>query len=131
MVLISITRLRLRSPLFLPGFLRYAIPSAREANAAPGNLKTCTRRQGLTVFWTVTIWDNEASMRRYITSGAHRQAMPKLANWCSEAATVHWLQAQTELPQWREMGQRMMTQGRLYPLKYPSANHQAGSIQID
>ncbi|MDX2229231.1 MAG: DUF3291 domain-containing protein [Leptolyngbyaceae cyanobacterium bins.349] len=130
MAFVSITRLRLRSPLYLLPFFRYAIPSAQQSATAPGNLITQTRRVGLTAYWTLTVWEDEASMRRYMTSGSHREAMPKLAQWCDEASTVHWVQETTTLPTWEEIQQRMMTQGRLYPVKYPSSHHAAGVIQL-
>lgn len=130
MPFVSITRLRLRSPLYLPLFLRYAVPSFQESAAASGNLFTQTRRQKLTIFWTFTVWEDEASMRRYIVSGTHRQAMPKLAQWCNEASTVHWLQASSELPPWEEIQQRMTANGRLYPVQHPSQSHAAGIIQV-
>lgn len=28
--------------------------------------------------WTLTAWDNEASMKTYMMADAHREAMPKL-----------------------------------------------------
>ncbi|MDX2244866.1 MAG: DUF3291 domain-containing protein [Leptolyngbyaceae cyanobacterium bins.302] len=130
MFFVSITRLRLRSPLYLLGFLRYAIPSSQQSIKAPGNLVTQTRCQGLTVFWTLTVWQDEASMRRYMVSGSHRQAMPKLAQWCDEASTVHWLQDSAELPPWEDIQQRMVANGRLCPVKHPSANHAAGAISL-
>jgi len=130
MAFVSITRLRLRSFVYLPSFFRYAIPSNQQSVTAPGNLVTQTRQQGLKTFWTLTVWDDEASMRRFMTSGAHREAMPKLAQWCDEASSVHWLQESTELPSWAEVQQRMRSDGRVYPVKHPSPNHAAGVIQI-
>jgi len=130
MSFVSITRLRLRSPLYLPIFMRYAIPSSSQSTTAPGNLVTQTRRQGFTVFWTLTVWEDEASMRRYMVSGSHRKAMPKLSQWCDEASTVHWLQENSELPPWEEIQQRMAANGRLYPVKHPSQSHAAGIIRV-
>jgi len=130
MSFVAITRLRLRSLLYLPGFMRYAIPSRQESVAAPGNITTKTLQQGLTVFWTLTVWQDEAAMRRYMTSGTHRKAMPKLAQWCDEASTVHWSQDNAELPPWEEIQQRMMAQGRLHPVKHPSRNQEMGLIRV-
>lgn len=130
MSFVSITRLRLRSPLYLPLFFRHAVPSARQSVTAPGNLVTKTQAQGGTIFWTMTVWEDEASMRRYMTSGPHRKAMPKLAQWCDEASTVHWTQEEVELPAWEEIQHRMMTQGRLHPVRYPSKNQAANLIQL-
>lgn len=127
MAFVSVTRLRLRSPLYLLRFLKHAIPSSQQAIAAPGNLKTLTRRQRF-AFWTLTVWEDEAAMRNYMRSGAHREAMPKLAEWCDEASTVHWHQDSVEPPDWQEATQRMLAEGRLAPLKHPSQNQLAGVI---
>lgn len=130
MPFVSITRLRLRSPLFLPLFIRHAIPSSQQSATAPGNVLTQTRNQGLTTFWTFTIWQDEAAMRHYMVSGAHRKAMPTLSQMCDEASTVHWVQDNYELPSWEEIRRRMVANGRVYPLQYPSANHAKGVIQV-
>ncbi|MBF2026322.1 MAG: DUF3291 domain-containing protein [Oscillatoriales cyanobacterium C42_A2020_001] len=128
MAFVSVTRLRLRSWLYLPLFLRHAIPSSQQSMAAPGNLKTFTRQQRFSVFWTLTVWQDETSMRNYMRSGAHREAMPKLAEWCDEASTVHWHQEGIEPPSWEEATRRMLAEGRLAPVQHPSANHAAGII---
>lgn len=124
MTLISITRLRLRSIRFLPAFLWYAIRSNNQAKSAPGNLASITRAQGNSVFWTMTVWDSEASMRSFMRSGAHGEAMPKLQNWCDEAAVVHWQTENATLPTWEEAEIAMMTRGRFTPLTHPSIAHQ-------
>ena len=130
MPLVSVTRLRLRSPMYLIPFLRHAIPSFNQSTQAEGNLATTTRRTSGNAFWTLTVWENEASMRRYMTSGAHRKAMPKLAEWCDEASTAHWHQDSSDLPSWEEAEQRMMAQGRLHPVKQPSVTQADGVIQL-
>lgn len=130
MALISVTRLRLRSPLYLPLFFWHAISSLSQAKRAPGNLKTTTRRQANHVFWTLTAWNDEESMRAYMTSGAHRQAMPKLAQWCDEASTVHWQQDSPELPTWQDAEHRLVQNGRLTKLPHPSPTQAAGRIVV-
>jgi len=130
MPFVSVTRLRLRSVKYLIPFWRYAIPSDRQARHAAGNLATATRRTAGNAFWTLTVWDSEAAMRRYMTSGSHRKAMPKLAEWCDEASTAHWQQDGTELPRWEYAEQYMVTHGRLHPVKQPSAAHAAGIIKL-
>lgn len=130
MAFISVTRLRLRSIFYLPAFFWHAIPSMSQAKRATGNLQTITRQQGATVFWTLTVWEDEASMRAYMTSGAHRQAMPKIAQWCDAASVVHWQQDSPTLPTWETAVQRMQQSGRLTPLPHPSAVHAAGTIEL-
>lgn len=126
MAFVSVTRLRLRFWWYLPLFFRHALPSFQQSANAFGNLSTQVDRRG-TVFWTLTVWLDEAAMRSYMTSGAHRKAMPKLVEWCDEASTVHWHQDAPTCT-WQEAKQRMLGQGRLYPLKRPSKAHAAGLI---
>lgn len=130
MAFVSVTRLRLRSPLYLPAFFWYAIQSSAQAKRASGNLRTATRRQARNVFWTLTVWESEAAMRVYMTSGAHREAMPKLAQWCDEASVTHWHQDNIELPTWAEAEQHMAQTGRLTRLPHPSPAQAAGVIQL-
>ena len=61
-------------------------------------------------------------MRAFRQSGAHKEAMPKLSGWCSESSTVHWEQLQMELPDWLDAHQRMITEGREYPVDRRSAS---------
>lgn len=124
MTLISVTRLRVRSIRFLPVFLWYTFKSNQQAKQAQGNLASTLRAQGNTVFWTLTVWDNEASMRSYMRSGSHREAMPKLQNWCDEASVVHWHAESATLPSWEEAETAMVTRGRFTPLTHPSIAHQ-------
>ena len=46
----------------------------------------------------MTAWDSQESMRRYMTTGSHKKAMPKLMKWCDEASVAHWEQEGDALP---------------------------------
>jgi hypothetical protein len=46
--------------------------------------------------------------------------MPRLLNWCDEAAVVHWNQEASELPSWQEAHRRMVKEGKLSKVNYPS-----------
>lgn len=48
-----------------------------------------TRSQTETAYWTLTAWDNEASMQIYMMADAHREAMPKLVERSDEASFVN------------------------------------------
>ena len=112
MPVISVTRLRVRSLLFLPSFILYAIRSSRQAKKAPGNLGVGLLNDANLTFWTRTAWKDEASMRSFMMSGVHRNAMPKLLEWCNEAALVHWTQGASDLPDWKEAHRRLVSEGR-------------------
>lgn len=129
MALISITRLRLRSVRFLPMFLLYSFRSNQQAKHASGNLASTVRAQGNNVFWTMTVWKDEASMRSFMRSGAHRKAMPKLQQWCAEASVINWEAEDATLPTWAEAETAMITHGRSIPLPHGSIAHQHQQLQ--
>jgi hypothetical protein len=120
MPLISVTRLRVRSFLYLPGFLWDTFHSVRQVQRSPGFLGGRLLVNPGFVFWTMTAWQDESAMNAYRTGGAHRQAMPKLLDWCDEAAVVHWNQESPEIPEWQQAHQRMAERGRLSKVNHPS-----------
>ena len=124
MPVVSITRLRLRSWRFFPGFLWYAIRSNMQARRAQGNRGVKVLRERANIFWTATVWDSESHVKRFMISGAHGRVMPKLLNWCDEASLVHWMQELDSLPSWQDAHRRMMAEGRLSKVRHPSAAHE-------
>jgi hypothetical protein len=48
--------------------------------------------------------------------------MPKLASWCAEATSVHWEQADDQLPDWKNAHDRLLRDGRVIYVKIPSAD---------
>ena len=74
MVYVSITGLRLKSPRHFLRFWWHALRSMRQARRAPGNLMTDVRRIG-NMHHTLSIWVDEAAMRRFLVRGAHLGAL--------------------------------------------------------
>ena len=120
MPLVSITRLRVRSWRYLPGFLLQSVRASRQAKVAPGNLSVSLLRDADFAFWTRTVWTDEAAMRSFMVSGAHRSVMPRLLEWCDEASVVHWVQDAHEPPSWPESHRRMQQEGRRSKVNHPS-----------
>lgn len=89
-VLISITRLRVRSLWFLPGFIFYALRSARQARSIPGNLDTGLLREANNTYWTRTAWQDETAMRAFMMAMPHRRAMGLVTSypWPSDSRNV-------------------------------------------
>jgi len=129
MPFISITRLRLRSVRFLPGFALYTLASLRQVKNAAGFLGGALLPDRSLTFWTMTAWDSEDCMRRYMTAGAHKTAMPKLMNWCDEASVTHWQQDDAVLPAWTEADRRMRAEGRASKVRKPSLAHATASYR--
>lgn len=123
MIFVSLTRLRVRSIRFMPLFAYYAVRSNQQVKKAPGFLRGSLLPDRSWTFWTMTAWDDRESMRRYMTTGAHKTAMPHLMHWCDEASVAHWEQADEALPSWKEADRRMRESGRVSKVNHPSSAH--------
>ena len=129
-VIVAATRLRLRSMRYLLPFMYHASRSRRQAEKAKGCLAVKTRKTKGLAFWTLTGWDSEQSLRQYMLEDPHRQAMPKLARWCDEAAVGHWTQGAVELPPWEHAAGQLAKHGRLSHVLYPSELHKSGKMNV-
>ena len=140
MPLISVTRFRSRSVVFLPLFALHANRSMGQARKADGLLSGAVQRQTDGSFWTVSVWRDERAMHAYVASGPHRSAMPHLRDWAIEASVVRWMADSPALPSWDEAARRMREEGRSSKLRHPGPDHAdrgypeantAGSIRLE
>jgi heme-degrading monooxygenase HmoA len=123
MTFVSLTRLRIRSIRFLPLFAVYAVRSRMQVQKSTGfKADALLADRGFT-FWTLTAWDSQEDMRAFMTSGAHKSAMPYLMRWCDEASVAHWTQPDPTLPTWAEADRRMRETGRPSKVLHPSPEH--------
>jgi hypothetical protein len=123
---VSITRLRVRNIFYLPLFMLHAMRTMMQAQRAEGVVGVDTRFEKNNVVWTKTVWADEKVMKDYRGSGAHQIAMRLLSTICSEASVARWQQEGMELPSWEEAHRRMLSEGKLSKVKYPSPLHAAG-----
>lgn len=128
MALISVTRLRVRSVIYLAQFFWGTLKAMRQAESSAGFLGGGLLVNAKNVFWTMTAWTDQAAMNAYRTGGAHLKAMPKLREWCDEAAVVHWTQESSETPSWQEAYQRMVKEGKPSKVNHPSADQASNHI---
>jgi hypothetical protein len=128
MPIISITRLRVRSWIYLLPFFARTMRIGRQARDAQGNLAVRVFADQRRTFWTSTCWDSEASMRTFMLAPPHGPTMRKLLEWCDEAALVHWTQPETELPSWDDAHRRLIAEGRPSKVNHPSAAHTAHDL---
>lgn len=73
-IYVSITGFRPKGVLSLPLFWWRTLSSFAQARRARGNLQVAGRLVDGT-YHTLTVWTDEASMRSFVSSGAHRRAM--------------------------------------------------------
>jgi heme-degrading monooxygenase HmoA len=116
--------LRVRSLRFLPGFAWYAVRSNFQARRAAGMLRIGLLADRAQTFWTMTAWENREAMLAFMKSGAHKEAMPKLMEWCDEASVAHWEQEDATLVTWDEADRRMRSTGRASKVRHPSPAHE-------
>jgi heme-degrading monooxygenase HmoA len=124
MPFISLTRLRIRSIRFMPFFALHTLKSLRQVKRADGFQTGSLLADRSFTFWTMTAWDSQEDMRRYMTSGSHKTAMSHLLNWCDEASVAHWTQSEPTLPTWEEADRRMRESGRASKVRHPSPQHE-------
>ena len=106
----------------------HSFRSWSQARRTPGFLGGYRANETIRSYWTVTVWADESAMRLFRNGGAHMTAMPKLLDWCDEAAFAHWTQPGTAPPAPPEAVERMRAEGRLSKVRRPSAAHRAGRI---
>ena len=128
MPVVSVTRLRVRSWLFMPAFIVSAIGIGRQAAKAEGCLGAKVLRDRRRAFWTCTCWGSEAAMKAFMLDGRHGESMRKLMNWCDEASVAHWAQESDEMPTWSEAHRRMLRHGRASKVNHPSDAQKAFRI---
>jgi hypothetical protein len=123
-MIVSVTRLRVRSVFYLPAFLWTTVHSQRQAVQTPGFLGGRLLADVKRTYWTLTGWEDERAMKSFRGSGAHSKVMPRLAEWCDEAAYTHWDAPNGPIPDWPEAYERLVKEGRLSRVAHPSADHE-------
>ena len=127
-MIISVTRLRLRSWRQVAGFARHTLASRRQAIAAPGFLDGRLLAERRLTFWTITRWASDDAMRQWRAAGAHGRAMPFLMEWCDEASVARWEQPDdTAFPSWQDCRTRMANEGRASLVSRPSDAQKSGA----
>ena len=132
MPFVSVTRLRVKSLLYLIPFMRANEASVKELKGSIGLLKGKELIDKKLTFWTVTLWENEDAMKKFRGSPAHRNAMQQLPRWCDEASYHHWIQEGNEFSDWNMISEKLFTEGKLSKVRKPSnaqINNQFPSIK--
>jgi hypothetical protein len=75
-VYVSVTGFRPKGVSSMPVFWLRTLTSLAQARKAPGIIAV-TARVVAGTYHTMTVWNDEASMRSFVTTGAHRRSMKK------------------------------------------------------
>jgi hypothetical protein len=107
----------------MPSFLWHTFASQRQVVRVPGFLGGRLLVDAHRVYWTLTVWESEQVMKKFRGSAAHARVMPRLAHWCDEATYVHWTANAESLPEWSEASERLMREGHVSRVMFPSESH--------
>ena len=110
-MLASVTRLRVGSVRFLPAFVWKTFLTQRQVVRAPGFSGGRLLIDAGRTFWTLTAWENERAMKAFRGSGPHAKVMPRLVQWCDEAAYAHWVANGDSVPSWPEAYEHLVSEG--------------------
>ncbi|MEP6926462.1 MAG: hypothetical protein ABI834_02445 [Ginsengibacter sp.] len=118
----SATRLRVKSLLHLPGFIIANETSVKQLKKTEGFLGGKELIDKSLTFWTITLWKDNESMKRFRNSLPHKKAMQKLPFWCNEASYIHWILEGNYLPDWKTIHDKMVLEGKVSKVRNPSKN---------
>lgn len=129
-MIVSTTRLQLRSIRYLLPFMVQVIRVKAQVRNSPGSAGLELRKTKGLAFWTKTLWESKESLVAFNNSGAHQSGKPKLKAWCDEAVHAHWEYEGERLPTWQQAEEALVKYGRLSMLNHPSPEHKAGKINV-
>jgi hypothetical protein len=119
-MVVSVTRLRVRRWRHIPAFVWYTFASQGQVVRAAGFCGGRLLIDAWRTFWTLTAWEDERAMKTFRGAGAHARVMPRLFEWCDEAAYAHWTAPDGELPDWVQAYEHLSSEGRLSRVAHPS-----------
>jgi hypothetical protein len=105
--------------------------SQRQLRRSDGFIAGYTAMGPKFTFWTVTVWRDRDAMAAFRRSGRHLKAMPKLLNWCDEAAVATLSETGDSPPEPAEAAQRLLQDGRISKVRHPSLAHARGELWPD
>lgn len=72
---VSVTLLKLTNPLKVGTFVKFALAINQQISQANGVIKFKTGNKWLINNYTISVWKSKEDMIKFITSGAHKEAM--------------------------------------------------------
>lgn len=121
---LSMTRLKLNSPLYLIPFWFHTQRVVKQMKVSEGFMKGKLLVTHNLSMWTMTLWVSEEALHNFYLSGAHRIVMGKLSEFSSEAIAGHQEVESNEFPSWEYARNELSRIGYLGKLKKPSVDHE-------
>src|SRR6185503_3053081 len=85
----TITELKCKNYLRLPGLIFLSMKVIKQAKTTPGNISAIIKANGLKAF-TLTSWENEDSLKLFRNTGHHKQAMRRMNKTASAFRFKTW-----------------------------------------
>jgi hypothetical protein len=122
MFYLSMTRLRLKSPLYLLPFFIQNEKIVSQLRASQGFVKGKVLAAPNLSMWTVTLWASDQDIKAFHLNGEHGETIEKIDEWSSDSARCHKLTESNELPSWENVRLQLIKSGRFRDLKEPSCD---------
>jgi hypothetical protein len=124
MSVIVVTRLRLRDPAFFDEFFAAAVAVTEQAQNSAGNLGADVLAEANNTYWTRTAWEGREQIDAFVGREPHLSTMGRIGGWCDEATFTDWEQPDPGLPDWQASYRRLVAEGQVASLAYPSDAHE-------
>jgi len=112
-MIINVTSIHLRSWWKFFALSYYAMHIVRQTKVQPGFIKMKNTGFGYD-HYTLSVWKDEESLRRFARSGAHLAAMKKSSALATEIRTYSF--SSESVPSWKEVRDLLKEKGKI--LKY-------------
>ena len=97
---ISVTLLKLTNPLKIGDFVKFAFAINQQISKAEGVIKFKTGNKWLINNYTLSVWKSKQDMIKFISSGAHKEAM-KVSKQIASGLFSYGYEA-VEMPNYKE-----------------------------
>jgi hypothetical protein len=122
MFYLSMTRLRLKSPLYLIPFFVQNEKILSQLRASQGFIKGKVLAAPNLSMWTATLWASEQDLRAFHLNGEHGETIEKIDEWSSDSARCHQLTESDKIPSWENVRLELIKSGRFRDLTEPSCD---------
>ena len=85
----TITELKCKNYLKLPGLIFLSMKIIKQAKSTPGNISALIKANGLKAF-TLTSWEHEEALKSFRNTGYHKQAMKAMNKTASAFRFKTW-----------------------------------------
>jgi len=120
MPFVSVTRLRVRSWRYLPGFVINLFARHARLSSRMGASRFRSFAMPIVLSGPEQCGVTRRPCALSCAQGVHRRIMARLPVWCDEAALADWVQDATEPPSWSEVYRRLQKEGRRSRVNHPS-----------